>query len=189
MAKFKNAVSKGFDPDVHLKKIGIANQTTMYKDETAAIAKLFERAVLKKFGPEKLNEHFMALDTICDATQERQDAIKDLLEDPSVDVFLIVGGWDSSNTAHLLEIVHMEGKTGYHIDMATRIKEDGSIEHREVDGTITVTKDFLPKGKITLGITSGASTPDRYMQDSVERVDPPSSRVCVRRRACAAVPR
>ena len=189
MAKFKNAVSKGFDPDVHLKKIGIANQTTMYKDETAAIAKLFERAVLKKFGPEKLNEHFMALDTICDATQERQDAIKDLLEDPSVDVFLIVGGWDSSNTAHLLEIVHMEGKTGYHIDMATRIKEDGSIEHREVDGTTTVTKDFLPKGKITLGITSGASTPDRYMQDSVERVEPPSSRVRVRRRPCAAAPR
>jgi len=170
LEKFKNAISKGFDPDVHLKKVGIANQTTMYKEETAAIAKLFERTALKKFGPEKLNEHFMALDTICDATQERQDAIQVLLKDDGVDVFLIVGGWDSSNTAHLLEIVHMQGKTGYHIDAAARIKEDGSIEHRDHEGKIVLTENFLPKGKLTLGITSGASTPDRYMQDSVERV-------------------
>eukprot|EP00960_Hanusia_phi_P054628 762723-Hanusia_phi.AAC.6 len=170
MAKFKNACSSGFDPDRDLKKVGIANQTTMYKEETAAIAKLFERAMLKKYGPENVNVHFMALDTICDATQERQDAINDLLRDPSVDFYLIVGGWDSSNTGHLLEIVHMNGKVGYHIDMAHRIREDGSIEHRETDGTITVTKDFLPKGKLTIGVTSGASTPDRYLQESVERV-------------------
>jgi len=171
LAKFKNAMSEGFDPDVHLKKVGIANQTTMYKDETAAIAKLFERTMMKKYGPQKVNDHFMSMDTICDATQERQDAVQLMLEKKDeIDLFLVVGGWDSSNTAHLLEIIEMNGKTGYHVDMADRIKEDGSIEHRKVDGTIETKKDFLPKGKLTIGVTSGASTPDKYLEDSIERI-------------------
>eukprot|EP00802_Teleaulax_amphioxeia_P004750 Tamp_04754.p1 GENE.Tamp_04754~~Tamp_04754.p1 ORF type:complete len:431 (+),score=169.90 Tamp_04754:157-1293(+) len=169
MEKFKYATSADFDPDVHLKKIGIANQTTMYKEETAAIAKLFERAMLKKMGPEKLNDHFMALDTICDATQERQDAVADLLKDDSIDMFLVVGGWDSSNTAHLLELVELSGKTGYHIALANNIKEDGSVEHRLMDGSIATTKDFL-KGVKTIGLTSGASTPDKFMENALERV-------------------
>ena len=169
MKKFVNAVSAGFDPDIHLKKIGIANQTTMYKEETAAIAKMFERAMLKKVGPEKLNETFMALDTICDATQERQDAVSDLLKDESLDMFLVVGGWDSSNTAHLLELVEMSGKIGYHIAQAENIKEDGSVEHRLQDGTIKTTKDFLKNVK-GMGLTSGASTPDKFMENAVERV-------------------
>ena len=169
MAKFKNAVSAGFDPDIHLKKVGIANQTTMYKEETAAIAKLFERTMLKKVGPKEVNEHFMALDTICDATQERQDAVADLLKDDSIDMFLVVGGWDSSNTAHLLELVEMEGKVGYHIAQADNVREDGSIEHRLMDGSIAVTNDFL-KGVKNIGLTSGASTPDKFMENAVERV-------------------
>lgn len=85
-------------------------------------------------------------------------------------MFLVVGGWDSSNTAHLLEMVHMEGKVGYHIEKAENILEDGSIQHRGPHGEIITTKAFLKKGKITVGLTSGASTPDRYMQDSVERI-------------------
>jgi len=169
MKKFANAMSEGFDPDVHLSKIGIANQTTMYKEETAAIAKMFERAMLKKVGPEKLNEYFMALDTICDATQERQDAVSDLLKDESLDMFLVVGGWDSSNTAHLLELVEMSGKVGYHIAQAENIKEDGSVEHRLQDGSIKTTKDFLKNVK-AMGLTSGASTPDKFMEKAVERV-------------------
>jgi 4-hydroxy-3-methylbut-2-enyl diphosphate reductase len=170
MKKFANAVSQGFDPEKDLKKVGIANQTTMFKDETAAIAKLFERTMLKKFGPETLNENFLALDTICDATQERQDAIIELIEDKSIDFMLVVGGWDSSNTGHLLEICHLNNVHGYHVDMADRINADGSIEHRTVDGNIEVKKDFLPKGKLTIGVTSGASTPDAYMQDAIERI-------------------
>ena len=141
----------------------------MYKEETKAIAKLFERAMLKKVGPEKVNDHFMALDTICDATQERQDAVSDLLKDESIDMFLVVGGWDSSNTAHLLERVEHNGKTGYHVAVADNIKEDGSIEHRQLDGSITVTKNFL-KGVKTIGLTSGASTPDKFMENALERV-------------------
>lgn len=146
MEKFKYATSEGFDPDTMLLRIGIANQTTMYKEETAAIAKMFERAMLKKVGPEKVNDHFMAMDTICDATQERQDAVSDLLKDASVDMFLIVGGWDSSNTAHLLELVEHSSRIGYHIARGDNIKEDGSIEHRLMDGSIaTVLSRFLSR--------------------------------------------
>ncbi|KAJ1636246.1 LytB protein-domain-containing protein, partial [Pavlovales sp. CCMP2436] len=75
LLKFKDAMSVGFDPDVHLKKLGLANQTTMYKKETTAISKLFEKTMIQKFGPENLSEIYAAFDTICDATQVRQDAI------------------------------------------------------------------------------------------------------------------
>ena len=79
MEKFKNAVSEGFDPDVDLEKIGIANQTTMLKGETELIGKLFERVVIRKYGPQSVDEHFMSFNTICDATQERQDAMYEMV--------------------------------------------------------------------------------------------------------------
>merc|ERR1711869_92707 len=111
LAKFAKAMSKGFDPDVHLAKIGLANQTTMYKKETQAIGKLFEKTMMAAFGSENVKQHFAAFDTICDATQVRQDAVNELSDqalagaageaDAKPLVFiLVVGGWDSSNTAH-----------------------------------------------------------------------------------------
>lgn len=84
--------------------MGLANQTTMYKRETKEIGRMFEVAMLKKFGPANLSEHYAEFDTICDATQERQDAVTDLVGDKSLDFVLVVGGFDSSNTAHLKEI-------------------------------------------------------------------------------------
>lgn len=170
LRKFKNAMSEGFDPDKDLEKVGIANQTTMYKEETAAIAKLFERTMLRKHGPQEGPNRFMSLDTICDATQERQDAITELLDDKSIDMVLVIGGWDSSNTGHLLEIAEMRGVRAFHIDLASRIRPDGSIEHRHVDGTIEVTPNFLPKGRVTIGVTSGASTPDATVEEAMEQV-------------------
>merc|ERR1719378_1359658 len=107
MAKYKHAASPHFDPKKHLKKLGLANQTTMYKKETQAIGKLFEKTMMLKYGPENVKEHFAAFDTICDATQVRQDAISEMSLAESakeLDFILVVGGWDSSNTAHLLEI-------------------------------------------------------------------------------------
>jgi len=95
--------------------------------------------------------------------------VSDLLKDESLDMFLVVGGWDSSNTAHLLELVEMSGKVGYHIAQAENIKEDGSVEHRLQDGSIKTTKDFLKNVK-AMGLTSGASTPDKFMEKAVERV-------------------
>jgi 4-hydroxy-3-methylbut-2-enyl diphosphate reductase len=131
LEKFKDAVSAGFDPDTMLKKIGIANQTTMYKKETTAIGKLFEKTMITAFGPEEANERYAAFDTICDATQERQDAIQEMVLAPGakdeLDFILVVGGWDSSNTAHLVEIPHHVGIPAYHVDKASCIAADNSI--------------------------------------------------------------
>jgi len=177
MAKFKNAVSKGFDPDVHLKKVGLANQTTMYKRETKEVGRILEVAMLKKFGPSNLKEHYSEFDTICDATQERQDAVTDLVEQAGifagqkpVDFILVVGGFDSSNTAHLKEIPEKFGVESYHIDRAERIFADNSIEHRTVKGDVVVEKNFLKKGPLAIGVTSGASTPDKCLEDALERI-------------------
>lgn len=175
MEKFKNAMSDDFDPDVHLGKLGLANQTTMYKRETREVGQILERALMAKYGSDfDSSVHFAAFDTICDATQERQDAITELIEEDKegsdMDFILIVGGFDSSNTAHLKEIPENAGVVSYHIDRADRIKPDGSIEHRLLNGDIVTTDAFLPEGEITIGVTSGASTPDAYLSDAVERI-------------------
>lgn len=101
MKYFAKATSEGFDPDTMLNKIGLANQTTMYKKETKAIGQLLQKTMMKVHGPANLNDHYMEFDTICDATQERQDAVTELVENASdlgLDFILVVGGWDSSNT-------------------------------------------------------------------------------------------
>lgn len=177
LEKFKNAISEGFDPDVDLVKVGLANQTTMYKRETKEIGRIFEVAMLKKFGPSELPQHYSEFDTICDATQERQDAVTELVtqdgifkgQDP-VDFVLVVGGFDSSNTAHLKEIPHKFNVDSFHVDRAERVRPDNSIEHRELDGSIQIQENFLKKGPITIGITSGASTPDKSLEDALERI-------------------
>uniref|UniRef100_A0A6U4E9P0 4-hydroxy-3-methylbut-2-enyl diphosphate reductase n=1 Tax=Phaeomonas parva TaxID=124430 RepID=A0A6U4E9P0_9STRA len=170
LEKFKNAMSEGFDPDTDLEKVGLANQTTMYKRETRQIGRIMEKALMSKFGAADIGTRYAEFDTICDATQERQDAITDLIEDGSMDFILIVGGFDSSNTAHLKEIPELAGIKSYHIDRAERILADGSIEHRLLDGSIVTEENFLPEGKITIGVTSGASTPDAYLGDAVDRI-------------------
>lgn len=173
MQKYKKASSPHFDPRKHLKKIGLANQTTMYKKETQAIGKLLEKTMMAAYGPDNIKNHFAAFDTICDATQVRQDAVNEMsdqaLTEKPFDFILVVGGWDSSNTAHLLEIPHEKGVCGYHVNTAQCIRPDNSIEHREVDGTVTVTPDFLALDRpVRIGVTSGASTPDSVVQECLE---------------------
>lgn len=168
---FSKAVSKGFDPDTMLDKVGLANQTTMYKKETRAIGQMFQKAMMKKHGPVEAQKHYMEFDTICDATQERQDAVTELVEnakDYGLDFILVIGGWDSSNTAHLLEIPVHAGIRAFHIDRAGCIGADNTITHRTVTGDI-VTEPFITDldKEIVMGVTSGASTPDAAVQDSL----------------------
>jgi 4-hydroxy-3-methylbut-2-enyl diphosphate reductase len=173
---FEKAVSKGFDPDTMLTKVGLANQTTMYKKETKAIGQLFQKAIMKIYGPASVDEHYNEFDTICDATQERQDAVSELVQNADglgLDFILVVGGWDSSNTAHLLEIPHKAGIRSFHINRADCIGADNTITHRTVDGEI-VTEEFLltldSDKDIVMGVTSGASTPDGSVQDALSQI-------------------
>ena len=171
---FEKAVSKGFDPDTMLDKLGLANQTTMYKKETRAIGQMFQKTMMKKFGPVEAKDRYMEFDTICDATQERQDAVDEMVEtaqDNKLDFILVIGGWDSSNTAHLLEIPHKAGVRSFHINRAECIGADNTITHRTVDGEI-VTEKFIEDldKEVVMGVTSGASTPDAAVQDSLSSI-------------------
>ncbi len=169
LAKFKHAYSEGFDPDRDLSKVGIANQTTMLKNETEQIGKLLEQTMLKKYGPTELNDHFMSFNTICDATQERQDAMFDLVEE-DLSLMIVIGGFNSSNTTHLQEIAVEKQIPSYHIDSVERILSRDRLEHKPLGQDISIAENWLPEGMITVGVTSGASTPDKVVADVIEKI-------------------
>ncbi len=179
LTKFANAHSEGFDPDKDLAAVGIANQTTMLKGETEQIGKLFERTMLKKHGPQAINDHFHSFNTICDATQERQDAMFELVE-ADVDLIVVIGGFNSSNTTHLQEIAVERQIPSFHIDSAARVGPGNRIEHRPLhsqqmsqpvdDEGVAIATNWLPAGNISVGVTSGASTPDKAVQEVIEKI-------------------
>jgi len=179
LSKFANAHSEGFDPDRDLDTVGIANQTTMLKGETEQIGKLFERTMLKKHGPIALNDHFHSFNTICDATQERQDAMFSLV-DADIDLMVVIGGFNSSNTTHLQEIAVERNIPSFHIDSAARIGPGNTIEHKPLDTkSLSTEANWLPAGKISVGVTSGASTPDKAVQEVIEKIFAIKSQVLV----------
>jgi 4-hydroxy-3-methylbut-2-enyl diphosphate reductase len=172
LIKFKDAVSKGFDPEQHLLRLGVANQTTMLKGETEQIGKLFEQTMLKKHGAQQLDQHFLSPgDTICDATQERQDAMQELIHE-DLDLFVIIGGYNSSNTGHLHEMAIASGKPAYHIDGPDCISAENTIRHKTVHANDeVVSAPFLPlEGKLSIGVSAGASTPDQVVAEVIERI-------------------
>jgi 4-hydroxy-3-methylbut-2-enyl diphosphate reductase len=171
LGKFQKACSQGFDPDTDLISIGIANQTTMLKGETEEIGKLFEKTMLTKYGPQKLDSHFLSPgDTICDATQERQDAMLQLIEE-KLDLMIIIGGFNSSNTGHLREIAESKNIPAFQIDDPSCLISKNKIRYlAHQNQVIEEERDWLPQGEITIGVTAGASTPNQVVEEVIEKL-------------------
>jgi len=166
---FKDACSPGFDPDHDLERIGMANQTTMLASESLQVADLFRGAMADRHGEENLEDHFISFDTICSATQERQDALLTLL-DEHLDLALIVGGYNSSNTGHLARIAAGRVPT-WHIQHAGELLSADEIRHRDPKTReIRESRGWLPEGELTIGLTAGASTPNLEVGRVVRRV-------------------
>jgi 4-hydroxy-3-methylbut-2-enyl diphosphate reductase len=169
-AKFRKAVSPGFDFATDLSRVGLANQTTMLSGESLAIAEEVRKSVTRRYGTAAVEQHFRSFDTICSATQERQDAVVALLKEP-LDVMVVVGGYNSSNTCHLAALVQLHGVPTYHIEDADAIDvESGTIRHQPI-GTKTeeVARGWLGTSKI-IGITAGASTPNNKVGETIARI-------------------
>jgi len=171
MSTFSRAVSPGFDPTQHLRRIGVANQTTMLARESLAIADEVGAAIARARGDDARATDFRSFDTICSATQERQDAVRELLDD-GIDVMVVIGGFNSSNTISLAALCAERVPT-YHIETMSAIDPDAGtihyrlaqIQHAEADAS-----NWLPAGKVRVGITAGASTPNNKIGDVVIRV-------------------
>ncbi len=168
--RFAHAMSPGLSASTDLNRIGIANQTTMLANESLSIAARVRESMIARFGDENLAEHFQSFDTICSATQERQDAVLELIEQP-LDAMIVIGGYNSSNTNHLAKICSGHTTT-YHINDAECIDpERGAIRHRPV-GTESevVVEDWLSQAEMVVGMTAGASTPNNKIGEAMERV-------------------
>ena len=169
-ARFADAVSPGFDFERDLVRVGVANQTTMLSGESLAIAAEVGRSMARRYGDAELPDHFRSFDTICSATQERQDAIVKLLEEP-IDLMVIVGGYNSSNTTHLAALVQEKGVPGYHIEDAECIDPtSGSVRYQPAGSKEEETRSSWLDGVRVIGITAGASTPNNKIGDTIERI-------------------
>lgn len=169
LERFKNAVSPGFDPERDLARVGIANQTTMLSSESLAIAERLRQALLRRFGEAEAAARFRCFDTICSATQDRQDAVRRLVADP-LDLMIVVGGFNSSNTNHLAEIC-AEAAPTYHVEDADGLLDARRIRCKPVGAdTPIVAEDWLPVGPVAVGLTAGASTPDREIGRLIARL-------------------
>ena len=169
LAKFKGAYSSGFDPEKHLEAVGVANQTTMLRGETEEVQRRLKAVMEKKYGKANVDQHFRFFDTICGATQDRQDALQKLLAQP-LDLLIVIGGYNSSNTSHLAEMGEAKLPT-YFIKNAAKMVSDKLIVHYDQHKKEEVeTGDWLPAGKVTVGITAGASCPNNLIEDTIRRL-------------------
>jgi len=167
---FAGRASEGFDPDQDLARIGVANQTTMLASESLAIAARLGEATLDRYGAAEFPERFRSFDTICSATQDRQDAVKDMMSDPP-DVMIVVGGFNSSNTNHLAALCAESTRT-FHIESALGIDvEGGAITYKPAGAQEVQSEEgWLPGGSVEIGLTAGASTPDSLIGETAESI-------------------
>ena len=169
---FHHKSSSGFDPHRDLVKIGVANQTTMLANQSLAIGREIHRAMVERHGAEHAASHFRSFGTICSATQERQDALEEMMSEPP-DVMLVIGGYNSSNTNHLAHMCREHTAT-FHIQDADCIDVDtGIITHKvglAPDAPEVSDSDWLPAGQFDMGMTAGASTPNNKIGEALIRV-------------------
>jgi 4-hydroxy-3-methylbut-2-enyl diphosphate reductase len=176
LARFGAVASPGFDPDLDLVRVGCANQTTMLMTESLAIGEMVGAAMRERYGEADLAAHFRAFDTICSATQERQDAVLALLDQHRIDLMLVVGGYNSSNTCNLARLCAERVQT-FHIAEPECLVSDQQIRHRPVGppstarSLETATFGWLPaSGALTVGLTAGASTPNNIVGQAIQRL-------------------
>ena len=171
LERFANAISPGFDPERDLAKIGVANQTTMLSSESLEIAHALRDAIRERWGDDGAQTRFRNFDTICSATQDRQDAVMELgRTGPAMDVMVVIGGFNSSNTTHLAEL-GSSFTTTFHIQEVADLRDRDEIHHKPpAQKTPVLTHGWLRPGPVTIGITSGASTPNRTVGEAMVRI-------------------
>ncbi|MEI6713344.1 MAG: 4-hydroxy-3-methylbut-2-enyl diphosphate reductase [Verrucomicrobiota bacterium] len=169
LSRFEGAHSEGFDPDIHLKRVGVANQTTMLRGETEEVQRRIAAAIEKRDGKSNATSNFRFFDTICGATQERQDALREMLSLP-MDLLLVVGGYNSSNTSHLAEM-GTEKLPTYFIRNAERLESKDQITHYDLHHKDEVTlQGWLKDAPVVVGITAGASCPNNLIEETIVRL-------------------
>jgi 4-hydroxy-3-methylbut-2-enyl diphosphate reductase len=168
-ARFAAAFSPGFDPDIHLGHIGLANQTTMLSSESIEIQEMIRGALAERYGEDEIPGRFRAFDTICSATQDRQDSVQALI-DEKPDLMVVIGGYNSSNTSHLAALASRSVPT-YHIEDASCILGSETIRHKPFGCPEEITtRDWLPAGPAAVGLTAGASTPNNKIGEVVAMI-------------------
>lgn len=169
LERFKGAYSPEFDPDKHLRRVGVANQTTMMRGETEEVQRRVMAAIRDRDGETGAKQNYRFFDTICGATQERQDALKEMLR-KEMDLLLVIGGYNSSNTSHLAEMGEVVLPTYFirnagKLESRERVVHFDQHEHREI-----VTENWLPMPPATIGITAGASCPNNLIEETILRI-------------------
>ena len=172
LQRFANAVSPGFDAASDLERIGLANQTTMLMSESLEIGDMLRAAMQDRYGESELDARYKAFDTICSATQDRQDAVVGLLRDERIDLMLVIGGYNSSNTANLARLCAERVPT-YHVADPECLLSASEIQYRPVGANAEVrASGWLPcQGPVSVGLTSGASTPDNLVGAAIVRLE------------------
>ncbi len=174
-SRFEHAYSEEFDPSRDLERVGLANQTTMLMSESLAIGEMVRQAMIERYGEANIDEHYRSFDTICSATQDRQDAVEHLLRSYPLDLSIVIGGYNSSNTRNLARMCSGRVPT-YHIAEPDCLISNSSVIHLPVSETTTGapsknTEPWLPsRGPITIGVTAGASTPDNIVGQVINRL-------------------
>lgn len=168
---FKNRYSAGFDPSIHFEKLGVINQTTQLATDTQAISDYLKNIIIEKFGKESASTHFAdTRDTLCYATNDNQSAVLELLNTPA-DLAIVMGGKNSSNSSHLVELCEQKLPT-YFIDDANKIIDENKIiKTNWNDKSEEIIEKYLPaKNTVTILMTSGASCPDTVVESVIRKI-------------------